>query len=175
MKLEPGDCIISHPKWNPSDTVSFITEINHNTSVALTLNRPSDYTLGELVFEKGYELDAHVPVYHGGTINSGALVMLHDSHWYSSNTMPVNPTWSISSDYFMIDKLTMGNTPQSFRTMLGVSAWEAGELEEQCVGAQPRWLVLKQPTREFVLADSDHQHTMALSLYSAAHTNKWFS
>jgi len=173
--IEPGDCIISHPRWNASETVSIITEVNSQSTVALMLNAPARVTLSELVMHKGYEITFDCEVYTGGTINSSAMILLHDSNWYSSNTMPVNSQWSISSDYFMIDKLAYDNTPTHFRPILGVSAWEAGELEQQCGGERPRWLILKQPGSDLVIADHKIQYQKALEHVSAQTVNQWFT
>lgn len=163
--IRPGDLIISHPHWCAREKVCFVTEHSEKSTVALELNTPATITLAELVFEKGIELTYDEPVYRGGEYNQSALILLHDCHWYSSNTMPVTHDWSISSDYHMIDKLADGNTPTHYRAMLGITAWSPGELEEIINSSRPQWLVVNDPDYELITVSAEDQYTLALDKF----------
>jgi putative AlgH/UPF0301 family transcriptional regulator len=172
--IKPGDLIISHPRWGSSiRSVCFITEHTRYSTVALQINQPAKVTLRELVFTKGYDCADDQMVYSGGEFSPGALIMLHDRDWYSSNTMPVTSEWSISSDYHMLDKVTMGNTPTLYRYVMGLTAWEPGALEKDLHSDRPRWILLNDPDPELVMADADNQYALAIHAASSQFWNDY--
>jgi putative transcriptional regulator len=172
--VKPGDLLVSHPHWSDTERVCLITERTHASTVALELNTPANLTFAELVLEQGYAVSLDEAVYHGGDYNTHSLILLHDSNWYSSNTMPVNSEWSISSDYHMIDKLADGNTPDDFRVMIGISAWAERDLDQELAAKRSPWLVLKQPNRSLIMSDPEDQYTLALDAFIKQNVNYFF-
>jgi len=175
--IAPGNLLISHPHWADDefiDSVLLITEHTPYSTVALQLNKPIFTTLQDLVLKQGFECNITDTAYKGGSFNPGALIMLHDNSWYSSNTMPINKKWSISSDHFMIDKLADGNTPRQFRCMLGVSGWEPGQLENELMGSKPRWMILKSPPESLIMAKYNEQYQLAINQVSKYLTAQYF-
>lgn len=142
-----GKLLVAHPRLNSSHfhkSVVLITEDHHNGSVGLVLNKPSTYSLREIMDSKGYDCLEDRIVYVGGPVNSTALVLIHTDTWYSSNTMVVKPSIAISSDNLMIEKLAMGDFPMQWRFVCGVSGWAPGQLEAEIKGThgrEPGWLV----------------------------------
>jgi len=172
--FKQGDLLIAHPHWNPSCQVCLITEVNSVSTMALTLNLPHEYTLDQLVVSDTTSLMYTDPVYRGGDNNPTALIMLHDGDWYSSNTMPVNSHWSISSDMTMLEKMADGNTPKDYRALLGVSAWDTDDLQHRVSSSRPEWLVLEDPKPSLVMADCDEQYDLALSEYTQSLSHSLF-
>lgn len=160
--VEPGDCLVSHPHWNPQERLLFVTEHHHKSTVALELNTPSEHTVDQLQMMNNTTVPLTDTVYLGGDFNTHSLVLLHDSNWYSSNTMPINSQWSITSDRVMLEKLEMGQTPDFYRVLLGISAWMPKEIDQELASSRPQWLVLKQPTWQLVMADCDEQYQLAI-------------
>lgn len=172
--IEPGDIVISHPRWGEGERVCFITEHTRYSTVALQLNQPSSVTFRELALSKGYDVAEDQPVYKGGDYNKAALIMLHDGGWYSSNTMPVNSSWSISSDLHMLGKIIAGNTPRSYRYVMGITAWPPHSLERELAQEKPLWLVLNEPDLDLVLADPAQQYDLALEAVSSGFWRTYF-
>ena len=174
--VEPGDLLISHPRWaEESNGVYFVTENNPHSVVALQINQPTEYTIRDLVANRGLHCLEETCVYRGGDFNSSALVMLHDTHWFSSNTMQIDRRWSISSDNFMLDKISDGNTPTHYRYMIGVSAWDRDEFFHKQKSARAPFLVLKNAPTSLITADPKLQYNLALNSLSNRFTQQHFS
>lgn len=171
--IRPGDLVISHPHWGEGERVCFVTEHTRRSTVALQINRLADIRLRELFEDKGYVTDSDAAVYHGGDYNPGALILLHDSNWSSSNTMHINKLWSISSDYHMLDKIAQGNTPRDIKFILGVTAWKAQELETDLESDTPQWLHLEAPDPYIIMAEPEEQYELALSRVSSRLWNQY--
>ena len=165
--IAPGDIVISHPRWGEGERVCFVTEHTRLSTVALQLNTPTEVTFKDLAASKGYNCVEDQPVYRGGDYNRSALIMLHDGDWYSANTMPINSNWSISSDYHMLEKVIMGNTPHNYRYMLGITAWAPQGLERELTAERPTWLILNEPDIDLVLADPKKQYDLAIEAVSS--------
>jgi len=172
--FKQGDLLIAHPHWNTLQEVCLITEVNTVSTMALTLNLPHEYTLDQLVVADAQSLMFTDTVYKGGDNNPTALIMLHDGDWYSSNTMPVNTDWSISSDITMLEKMATGNIPTDYRALLGVSAWDTDDLKHLVSSARAQWLVLEDPQPSLVMADCEHHYDLALSVYTRNHSHSLF-
>lgn len=175
--IRPGSLLISHPHWARDDfidSILFITEHTPHSTVALQLNKPTNTGIRELVEQQGYSTHLNDLVYRGGDYNSTALIMLHESSWFSSNTMPVNSDWSISSDHFMIEKLCEGNLPLEYRCVIGISGWEPGELDRELNSKKPKWLLLKNPPLELITAKYNEQYQLAVNLVSQRLTAQYF-
>ena len=161
--IEPGHILISHPHWGEGRRVCFVTEHTQYSTVALEINRPSPLRFSDLAQQKGYTCREDQPVYAGGEYNRSALIMLHDSSWYSANTMTINRDWSISSDLHMLEKVTGGNTPQLYRYVIGITAWPPHSLTRELNSDRPTWIVLSDPSPSLVVAEPAQQYDLALS------------
>lgn len=107
--------------------------------------------MANIAEEKGWSWPFDANVYMGGPVNQHALVMVHSADWWSTNTMPISDTVSISSDNFMTEKMVMGNAPLDWRLCHGIAAWRNGQLEAEI--ARNDWLVA-WPTAEILWSHS---------------------
>lgn len=175
MNLMPGDIIISHPKWTDNEDVFFITEQANDAIIGIQLNASAKLTFRELVKEKGLTTELHAEIFHGGDVSPTIFLLLHDAHWYSSNTVIVNKEWSVTSDMNMIDKLIDGNTPNEYRCLLGLSAWEPVVLGKELTStSEPLWLHLSNPPASIITADPEDQYKLALTAMSAKLWDEYF-
>lgn len=103
-------------------------------ALAYVLNRPADSTVNV----PGPEGALTVPIFHGGPVQSDALI-LASLQWRA-------PSGIIAFHTFEEDGLTP-EWVDGLRAFLGYAGWNPGQLENEL--AQNAWLVL-QPSRELV-------------------------
>lgn len=184
MSLE-GKLLISHPNC-PKDSFFYRSVIYlyqddmTKGSIGVILNKPSKYSIADIcndnqiVYAGSYQ-----PIYHGGPVNTNALVLLHTIEWISSNSAYVSNNLRISSDNDMLKKIASGDTPRKYRLFGGLSGWAPGQLLAELGGRYPykpenSWL-LADPTEEF-LFDQSHEkqwHT-AFKLSCSQMFNQYF-
>ena len=169
MVIRDGSILVAHPVHcdrENSRAVVYITESNAISTVGVALNKLSSYDMREFMDQKGLEWHGDRSVHIGGVYNPHALIMLHDSYWYSSNTMQVTRNYSISSDKTMLEKMEMGNTPDWYKLFIGCTAWSANELEFELRNRKPRWLFIPNPSDELVQCNSNDMWARAVDEYS---------
>ena len=139
--IKPGTLLIAHPDLDDEffqfSTV-LITEDHQHGTTGLCINKLNDMSLSEAAGLQDWASTEEL--YTGGPVNARALIMIHSADWYSSNTMPVNTEFSISSDQLMTEKIAMGNDPRNYRFVNGVSSWKPKQLSEEI--AQGKWLTM---------------------------------
>jgi putative AlgH/UPF0301 family transcriptional regulator len=161
-----GSILIAHPRWNPSHSVVLITESSSLMITGIQLNKPSHMSMQQLAQQHDIDWCEESTVFIGGDVSPGALIMLHSADWFSSNTLPVNSQYSISSDLFMLEKINMGNSPSYWRAHLGCSAWDTDDLVQNLTLNHSQWLLLPTAEPELVFADPCKQYNLALAAHS---------
>lgn len=142
MNLQ-GKVLVSHPSLTQglfAKSVVYIYQHEHKGSLGVILNKRSNYSVAEIMAQKGIMFDHGHMCFTGGPVNQQALQILHSDDWYSQNTLQLPQGLSISSDTVMLEKIAMGNQPSLWRTFAGVSAWGPDQLEKEI--AQPNgWMI----------------------------------
>jgi putative transcriptional regulator len=142
-----GKLLVATPKLeNTMFSKTVILLFDHGTRTGaqgLVVNRMSKQTtVSRLIDDPGLSnspmLD--VPVYHGGPVAERTITMLHSSEWFSSNTRVINSDFSMSSDKFMLEKISSGNAPIDWMITAGKCGWVPGQLENEI--ASGAWLTL---------------------------------
>ena len=133
MKQLTGKCLVATPALTNGifeRSVVFVYEQSPTGVAGIILNHKSNYTTADLAEIKGYSSSAAVEtIYTGGPVNKNAVFMLHDSGWFSRNTMAINSELSLSSDDIMMHKYLQGNTPRLYRFCAGAAIWTARQLQ----------------------------------------------
>jgi len=159
MQIAAGSLLIANPKYadrHHQGAVVYITESTAHSTMGLILNSPDEYSLDDLLSQKGINWPYDTRVGIGGDYSPTCMIMLHTDEWYSSNTMPVASNLSISSDGFMLEKLEAGNWPEWYKLFLGTSGWTPQELEQELRSTKPKWLLLAKPSQALIeLSDHD--------------------
>lgn len=128
---QPGQLIVAAPQLDQGEfakTVILVSENHDRGTVGFILNKPTLYTLDQLMQQQGIDWTDPHRIYSGGPLHHGALVLLHTDEWYSQNTMQIGSGVAISSDGFMFEKVSAQNTPKQMRFLQGMSAWAPGQL-----------------------------------------------
>lgn len=135
LKQLTGKCLVAAPSVTGGmfeRSVVLIYEQSSSGVAGIILNHKSNFTTHDLAESKGYNAVAPVEtIYTGGPVNRNAVFMLHDSGWYSRNTMTINQHLSLSSDDIMIHKYLQGNTPRLYRFCAGAAVWSAAQLSSE--------------------------------------------
>lgn len=132
--LAPGKILVAHPRLDSglfSKSVVLLTEHHDSGTVGFILNKPSPHNLKKLMEDRGILWEQGDVLYHGGPLNTSALVMVHTDDFSSQNTMYLPNGIAISSDELMIEKIIMDNRPNSFRLLTGICSWAPDQLHHE--------------------------------------------
>jgi putative transcriptional regulator len=131
-------------------TVNMITFQHDEGCYGLCLNRPSHYSLQDIVGELGKNIQRDLPLYWGGPVSPQTIWMLHDNDWATEVSIRINRDWSMTSHISMFDRLVDDDYPKQFRIFYGFCSWAENQLEAEIEGYPPyhhdmSWLVWHQP------------------------------
>lgn len=166
MQIASGSLLIASPAHaDPINRgrVVYVTESTDHSTMGLVLNSDNSYDLRDLMIEKEIIWPHKTLVGIGGDYSPSCLIMLHTNDWYSSNTMSVTNTMSITSDTLMLEKLEMGNTPDWYRMFMGTSGWTPQELEQDLRGSTPKWLLLANPSEKLICTETTNIWDIAVA------------
>lgn len=171
--IKPGTVLVAHPDLD-DDFFAFslvlISEDHSGGTLGFALNKSSRFDLREAIDCPDWPYNDLL--YNGGPVNKTALILIHSSEWYSSNTMPLNTDLSISSDTLMAEKMSMGNTPGQYRFVTGMSGWDRGQLQAEI--DRSKWLTIPA-TDDIVFGnDGETQWRQAVEKYAQLAVSQYF-
>lgn len=174
--IKPGTMLIAHPNIEQglfAKSVILITENHRRGTVGFILNKPSELKLSQVLERHGIDWTT-VPneLFTGGPLNQSALIMIHTGEWYSQNTMSFTKNLSISSDNIMMEKVSMGNFPNKFRFVSGLSAWMPGQLDTEI--KSQTWLTF-EPNEDIIFNyTGSAQWRKAVDVCASQHVAQFF-
>ena len=177
-----GKVLVAHPNLESpffKKSVIFIYEdIQGKGAQGIILNKPSRFPVKQIFHSNGYEVDFPEVVHRGGPIGEKAVSLFHSGEWTSANTYPIG-AYSISSDEFMIEKMSTGDHPLYWRMCGGVCGWGPGQLQAEVEGSLPHtrnkgWLTIPTNDRILFEYDGDEQWVQALNLASQQMVDLYF-
>lgn len=169
MQIRAGSLLIANPRYahpEHEQSVVFITESTEQSTMGIVLNSRESYDLASILENKGVAWPYQTLIGQGGEYSPTCLMMVHTNEWYSSNTMPITNRHSISSDEFMLEKVSAGNEPIWWRLFMGVKGWTPLELNQELKSEQPKWLLLARPPLKVLHSESKQMWTLAVNAYS---------
>jgi len=120
-------------------TVSYICDHNDEGAMGVTINRPLDVGLGDLLDHLNMPTDdieiASIPVYAGGPVQTDRGFVLHqtskttDNEWDAS--MVVTDSISLTMSQDIIEAIALNEGPEHYLIMLGYAGWSDGQLEQE--------------------------------------------
>ncbi len=120
-------------------TVSYICDHNDEGAMGVTINRPLDVGLGDLLDHLSMPTDdieiASIPVYAGGPVQPDRGFVLHqapkttDNEWDAS--MVVTDSISLTMSQDIIEAIALNEGPEHYLIMLGYAGWSDGQLEQE--------------------------------------------
>lgn len=120
---------------NFARSVALVCQHDDEGAMGLVINRPSDFTLGEVLQQMGITTDnaqlRDRPVLLGGPVHPERGFVLHDgdNRWDSSLEIADNLLVTTSRD--VLEAIARGEGPPRSIIALGCAGWGAGQLEQE--------------------------------------------
>ncbi|MDR2870942.1 MAG: YqgE/AlgH family protein [Xanthomonadaceae bacterium] len=119
---------------NFARSVVLICQHDANGAMGITVNRASEYSLGQLMDQ--LQIDFHDPVQreqialNGGPVHPERGFVLHDgAHLWASSIRVGDLCLTTSRD--LLEAMAMGQQHQNALFTLGCAGWDAGQLERE--------------------------------------------
>jgi putative transcriptional regulator len=122
---------------NFARTVTLICQHDADGAMGVTVNRPSEYTLGEVFQQMGIESgDAALcarQVVSGGPVHPERGFVLHDGDRAWDSSLAIADGLYVTTSRDVLEALANGDGPRSATIALGCAGWGAGQLEQELV------------------------------------------
>jgi len=115
--------------------VTLMCQHNDDGALGITINRPSDFTLLDVLAQIG--IDCHtdgldsVPVFEGGPVHPERGFVLHTGAPTWDSSMRVGPGISVTTSRDILEAIAQGCGPSKYLLALGYAGWGAGQLEDE--------------------------------------------
>ena len=164
LKYQTGGLLIAPPAIpDPrfKRSVIIITHKFKGGTYGLCVNRPTNYSIRDVLTDTGIEANFNFPIYWGGPINPTTVWMLHSSEWKMEGTVSIDHQWSITSNIGMFYHLNDLDIPKQFRMFFGQCSWAEGQLEAELRGISPwnpnhSWLLAESPDPDWLFEQSEN-------------------
>ena len=142
-----GQLLVAMPGMLDPDfqhTVTYICEHSETGALGITINRPLDMDIGEVLDQLSLKPSGPEcltqPVLKGGPVQSERGFVLHESPHNWESTTAVGQSIFVTTSRDILSDLAAGNGPGRVLIALGYSGWSAGQLEEEI--RQNAWLTV---------------------------------
>ena len=149
-----NNLLIALPSLQDSDfarSVTLICQHDGDGAMGVVVNRPSEYTLGEVLRQMGISSDSESLqsqiVLAGGPVHPERGFVLHDGDREWDSTLAVGGGLYLTTSRDVLEALARGEGPTQAVVALGCAGWGAGQLEQELV--DDSWLMV--PNRREVL------------------------
>ena len=157
--LNCGDLLVAPPTIIDSRFEKTVLLLTHNIeagSLALCLNKQSEYKVNDILKEVNLQLEKNLPLFWGGPVSQNTVWMLHSKEWAIETTIDIDENWSLTSHVSMFHHLADGDEPAKFRIFFGQASWGPGQLRGELEGDPPwnknhSWLTVKKPDVDWLL------------------------
>lgn len=115
--------------------VTLLCQHNDEGALGITVNRPSDFNLAEVLKQIGIECQddglGDVPVYDGGPVHRERGFVLHSDGAVWDSSMMVGEGIAVTTSRDVLEAIAEGRGPTRFLMALGYAGWGAGQLEDE--------------------------------------------
>ncbi len=123
-------------------SVALICQHDADGAMGVVVNRPSEYTVGEVLeqmgIEGGDEALRRQVVLSGGPVHPERGFVIHDGGAQWDSTLPIADNLSVTTSRDILEAMARGTGPGHALVALGCAGWGAGQLEQELV--QDSWL-----------------------------------
>lgn len=139
---------------NFSRSVTLLCQHNEEGAIGIMINRKSDFTLGELLFQLNISCEdqdvSSMTVLEGGPVSPDHGFVLHSPVEGFDSSVRVNEDIMVTTSRDILSAIARGDGPQQFLVALGYAGWGDGQLESEM--RQNAWLSV--PADSEILFDS---------------------
>ncbi len=134
-------------------SVTLVCQHDGEGAMGMVINRPSEYTLGEVLQQMGITseneaLQSQI-VLSGGPVHPERGFVLHDGDAEWDSSFEVGDGLRLTTSRDVLEALARGDGPAQALVALGCAGWGAGQLEQELI--DDSWLLV--PNRHEVLFD----------------------
>ncbi len=127
---------------NFARTVALICQHDAESAMGLIVNRPSEYTLGDVFDQMGIvggDADLRErAVLAGGPVHPERGFVLHDGDRGWDSSLRIVPGLYVTTSRDVLEAMARGDGPPRSTVVLGCAGWGAGQLEQEL--ADNSWL-----------------------------------
>lgn len=124
---------LSDARFNRS--VTLICQHDEDGAMGVMVNRPSEYTLGEVLGQMGVDAGSESlraqQVLSGGPVHPERGFVLHDGGLQWDSTMAIGETLYLTTSRDILEAMAQGAGPEHAIVALGCAGWTAGQLEAE--------------------------------------------
>ncbi len=142
-----GHLLVAMPHMadpNFDHSVTYICEHSEKGALGITINRPLDIDLGEVLDQLDLQAPSSVileqPVLRGGPVQSERGFVIHEVDGDWEGTTDVGHSIFVTTSQDILCDLAKGKGPERLLMALGYAGWGAGQLEEEI--RQNAWLTV---------------------------------
>src|SRR6478672_3963969 len=135
-----NNLLIALPSLQDSDfarSVTLICQHDGDGAMGVVVNRPSEYTLGEVLQQMGISSDSESLqsqiVLAGGPVHPERGFVLHDGEREWDSTLPIGEHLYVTTSRDILEAMARGDGPRHVTVALGCAGWGAGQLESELV------------------------------------------
>ncbi len=133
---------------NFAGSVTLMCQHNDTGAIGITINRLSDYTLGEifsqLQLDCGDDSIRNLPVLEGGPVSPDRGFVLHSPMEGYESSMQVDDDIMVTTSRDVLSDIAGGTGPGKFVVALGYAGWGGGQLESEMLANA--WLSVSADT-----------------------------
>ena len=127
---------------NFSHTVTYICEHNENGTLGITINRPSEFNLSEMLEQLSIHPKSPAiglrTIFIGGPVQQDRGFVLHTPNGNWDSSLRVNDSISVTTSRDILQSIANGDGPDDCIVALGYSGWAPGQLESEI--SENSWL-----------------------------------
>lgn len=120
---------------NFSRSVALICQHDEDGAMGIVVNRPSEYTLGEVFAQMGVDGGDDAlrtqPVLAGGPVHPERGFVLHDGGLHWDSTLAITDALFLTTSRDILEAMARGEGPEHAIVALGCAGWGAGQLEQE--------------------------------------------
>ncbi|MEO6155889.1 MAG: YqgE/AlgH family protein [Thermomonas sp.] len=125
-------------------SVTLVCQHDGDGAMGVMVNRPSEYTLGEVLQQMGISSESEAlqrqVVLAGGPVHPERGFVLHDGEREWDSTLVVGGGLFLTTSRDVLEALARGDGPEQAVVALGCAGWGAGQLEQELV--DDSWLMV---------------------------------
>ena len=135
-----GQFLVSMPQLKGDffqSTVTLLIEHNDEGAFGLTVNKPLDILLSDVIDEMPA---SPVPVWQGGPVQADHIFFLHSTDKDYEGSFRLNDDVILSTSPQLLTEIAAGELPEEIIALAGYAGWAPGQLDDEIL--RDAWLVV---------------------------------